>query len=201
MIMNEGTIPQASEVSQESGGKIVGITELLERAKLAGDADDRAPQTPQDTDDVVIPDDASALDDLLEPDPKPKKRGSSKIRIGGNPAAKSRVTVAQRKQVTEALELMQMMLGGALSFRDPHCGGAILKQAHEIAEKATPLICRNPAWVAWFTGSAGFLDVLGLIMAIQPVASAVWGHHVTGTIGREEGEHVSDYSQFTAPSL
>jgi hypothetical protein len=157
----------------------------------------------------AVPDDLSGLDDLLEPDPAPRRAAdgpaqgaAAKLkRIGGAPAAK--ITPKQKKEITDALELIQLIVGGAVQIRDRHCGTAIVDNAENASAKALPIICRNPAWVAWFTGSAGWLDVLGLIIALKPVMSTWWGHHVTHTIGDGKGEDddADDLSAFTAPAI
>jgi hypothetical protein len=81
------------------------------------------------------------------------------------------------------------------------CGGAILENAENVAEKAVPIICRNPAWLEWFTGSAGFLDVIGLAVALRPVLMTFWGHHVSRSIAHEEEGEPVDYSGYSAPSI
>lgn len=174
------------------------IAELLGRSKT-----DDAPDLPEDLRAPDYPppnvtDDESVTggSDLLAPDPKPKRDGR-KNRTTAAPAKKA--TVAQQRQIRDALDLMLTTIGGGIAFRDPHCGGALSDHATNIAEKAVPLIARNPAWVEWFCGSTGFLDVLGLLIALRPVGSTFWGHHVTHTVG--EGEAGVDLSAFTAPNL
>jgi hypothetical protein len=173
------------------------IAELLGRGKSATDSDL--------LEDLAVPDyppaddseDSAILDgDLLEPDPAPR-RDKKALKVGGALAKKA--TQAQKRQISDAVEFMLITLGGGLAMRDPHCGGAIADNASNIATRATPLIARNPAWVAWFCGSTGFLDVMGLLMALQPVAATIWGHHVTHTVSEEGGK--VDLSQFTAPDL
>lgn len=164
----------------------------------------RGPQGSDLPDDFDVPDypptdegdDAPGSGDLLAPDPKPRR---DKRRNYSGPAKKA--TAAEKRQINDAMKLMLLTLGGGIAFRDPHCGGAITSNAENIAEKAVPLIARNPAWVAWFCGSTGFLDVMGLLIALRPVAGTVWGHHVTHSIGDEQPGGADDLSVFTAPPL
>lgn len=158
------------------------------------------------------PTDASADDDFLaavdpdgpadpEPlaaDPKPAKRNAKAKPTGGSV---HKATAAEKRQIEDALNLIQLTIGGGLSFRDPHCGGAILDHHENVSRKAVPIIARNPTWVAWFCGSAGWLDVFALIMAFKPVAGAFWGHHVSKSIGGEGDGDGGDLSQFAAPDL
>lgn len=154
-------------------------------------------KTEQIQDDTPANEPAENPLDVLEPDPKPAKRNTK-----SRPAASSahKATAAERRQIKDALTLIQLTLGGGLQFRDPHCGGAILENAENIAEKAVPIIARNPRWVEWFCGSAGWLDVFGLLMALRPVVGTFWSHHVTGSLGGES-EDAADYSGFEAPDL
>lgn len=174
------------------------ISGLLERARLVEPAGDEPLS--------AIPDDASSLDgdglfdDQLPPDPKPGKTRRTRMRIPKTPSS-AKPTAAQKRQVADALVLLQTLVGGGVQLRDPVCGSTILAHAENVADKAVPIICRNPAWLEWFTGSTGFLDVLGLAVALTPVLKTVWGHHVTHSIGHEgEGEQV-DYSGYSAPVI
>ena len=173
----------------------MGIHDLIDRVRSGDEITD-------------IPDDLSGLDDAeglapeddsLPPDPKPGKRRARAPR----PAAALKATAAQKRQVEDALVLMQTLLGGGLALRDPICGGAITTSAEQVARSAVPIICRNPTWLAWFTGGTGFLDVVGLLIALRVPVATAWGHHVSHTIGHShEGEaEPVDYSAFTAPSI
>lgn len=167
------------------------ISDFLERARLVVSPEDEP---------IDVPDDVSGLldEDLLPPDPKPGKSRGRKTPKAGVPG---KATAAQKRQVADALVLIQTMIGGTLQMRDPVCGHAVLDHAENVADKAVPIICRNPAWLRWFTGSTGFLDILGLAVALKPVAATVWGHHMTHTLGDKAEEQGVDYSAYAAPSL
>lgn len=152
-----------------------------------------APDVPEDE---QVPDPAPVLD-VLEPDPKPAKRNG---RSKSSAASAHKATVAEKRQIKDALYLMQITLGGGLQLRDPHCGAAVVEHAENIADKAVPIIARNPRWVEWFCGSAGWLDVFGLLMAVRPVVGTIWGHHVNHSVGGDD-DPAGDYSQFEAPDL
>jgi hypothetical protein len=172
----------------------MGISDLLDRARLV--------MMPDEESLPPVPDDASSLledEDVLPPDPKPGKPRRAKSTRAG---AWGKATAAQKRQVADALFLIQSIIGGGLQLRDPVCGGAILENAQNVADKAVPIICRNPAWLRWFTESTGFLDVIALLVALQPVGATIWRHHVTHTVSHEEGgESAVDYSAYAVPSL
>lgn len=173
------------------------MNSLLARGRLVGD-DDADPDMAAGAD--AVPDDISSLDDLLEPDPRPAKRTGR-----ARPGSTKKATAGEKRAIQDSLTMLMGILGGAVSFRDPYCGGALSEQTDDIAAKLVPIIARNPAWVAWFAGSTGFLDVLGLLVALRPVAATVIGHHVTHTIGDDAegggGGEPGDLSAFTAPTL
>lgn len=157
---------------------------------------------------VDIPDDASSLidelpaDDILPPDPKPGKKRASSRRTSAGPAKKA--TAAEKRSVEDALNLVLGMAGGGIALRDPVCGGTLLKQQSDIVESATKIICRNPAWLAWFVGGTGWLDALALFGALLPVGVTAYKHHVAHSIGQEGGPHVDHanaYAAYSAPSL
>lgn len=135
-------------------------------------------------------------------DPKPGRRPSKPARAA---AAASRVTAAQKKAVADALAMMITLPAGVISMRDPVCGDAALEHCDNIVKKLTPIVCRNPSMVEWFTTGAGYLDWLGLASALAPLVMTVWSHHVTRP-QEQEGDHAHpagapDFSHYTAPSL
>lgn len=137
-----------------------------------------------------------------EEDPKPSRRSSGK-RSGSSAGAKA--TAAQKRAVADALEMMITLPAGMVAMRDPVCGGAALEHCDNIVKKLTPIVCRNPAMVEWFTTGAGYLDWFGLASALGPLVMTVWSHHVTRP-QEQEGTHAHpagepDFSHYTAPSL
>lgn len=178
------------------------ISGLLERAKTGGT---EVPDDPRElSDDGLV--DLGVLnevldDDLLEPDPKPGPAQKAKGIKPPKAPLPSKATAAQKRQVQDMLELALKFMGAGVSLRDGHCGGAINEQSQAIAKACVPLVARNPQVLAWFVGGTGFMDWLGLLMALQPVVGTVWGHHITHTVGGEDEEDGVDYSAFTAPSF
>jgi hypothetical protein len=164
-------------------------------SKLSGAGDDA-----DSGDDLrfSVPDDASSLEggdtgDSLTPDPKPSRRKSAR-KI---PVSTGKPTVAQKKQVRDALLLLMTPATGFWAMRDQHCGGAAFEQREAIVDAMVPIICRNANMLRWFTAAdAPWLDYLALLTALQPVGMSVWQHHVKHTIG--EGGEPADYSAYTA---
>lgn len=146
----------------------------------------------------------------VAPDPKPARRSQKPPKR--EPAQKAPAAV--RREVRDSLTMMITMPAGIWAFRDPHCGGALLEHADNIAARLTPIVCRNPALLAWFTESSSYMDWFALFTALAPVAKAVWDHHVIGPRPRGEvaddaGAEYSaaaqspapDFSQFAAPAF
>lgn len=150
-----------------------------------------------------VPDDLSELDegaDKLTPDLKPKRAKAPKISAA---AVRGRASVAQKKAVHDALTLVLTLPAGAWAMRDPHCGGKAMEQREAVISALVPIICRNPTMLQWFTaGDGGWMDWAALIVALQPVASATWNHHVRkidpDELNPPAGGGGLDLSQFTA---
>ena len=177
------------------------ITDLIERQSPAKINDQRS-----DTLDDDSLDNSDGLlgepDDLLDPDPRPARRS-----VKARPPQSTKITVGQRRGIEDALRLMIMMPGGVLAMRDPHCGDPLVANAEAIAKAAAPIICRNPRMLAWFLGdNAQWMEWYALFVAVSPVATAVWQHHLApGRHREDQGGEVSDaqpdYSIFSAPSF
>lgn len=163
-------------------------------------------------DETDVPDDLSELTgapgdpvpaeaDQLAPDPQPSRRGSGK---GRRTRAAGTTSKGERDQVRDALTMLYSLPAWGVRLKDPHCGGALLDERDAIIKTLVPIVCRNPAMVAFLTGvDAPWMDYLALAQALSPVASTVWSHHVTHTIGAqpaEEGVSGGDFSAYAAPN-
>lgn len=138
------------------------------------------------------------LTDLLEPDPKPVRIKTQAAPVRPRKAP----TKAVQQEVADALTMLITLPAGMLSLRDPICGGAILENVEPVVARLVPIICRNPAMLGWFTGGSGYLDFMALAAALAPIASTVWSHHVTKSIGHDHDEYEqSDFSNYAAPTF
>lgn len=73
--------------------------------------------------------------------------------------------------------------------RDPWCGGAFVQQLPETRAAFTDLVCESPDMVAWFTGvGGGFMKWLNVLVALQPVGTMMYAHHIAHAVGQED-EH------------
>lgn len=164
-------------------------------------ADEHAPETPG-------PDPQPGADaphtetDELPADPAPSRRSRKGRRTAARSATRVKATRGEENQVRDALTMLYTLPAWGLQMRDPHCGGALMAQRDDIIKALTPIVCRNPAMLAWFTAAnAPWMDVLALLQALLPVGQAVWGHHVTHTAGGDEqagGGGLVDLSRYTA---
>lgn len=170
------------------------IADALERLKSGFTVSEGEKETPA----VEVPDDLSSLDDVLEPDPTPRRREKS---AKARPPV-TRVTAPQKRAIRDQLVFMLTMPAAGLAMRDEHCGGALLAQAEPIADALVPIICRNASMLAWFLGDAApWMDWLALAMALQPVGASFWAHHIAKTVDEEENEDGSQADQFRAPAF
>lgn len=105
---------------------------------------------------------------------------------------------ALRKDIAAKVGFPLMIAGQMWQSRDPFCGSVFNDSRDGIAEAATDLIMDSPDLIAWFTGPAsGFMKYFRLAMALQPVVSAVFAHHVAHTV-REEYAAPADLSGLAA---
>lgn len=103
----------------------------------------------------------------------------------GKPA-KDKTPVKVTKAVIGDIEgKLTLLLSGPVAFwqmADPICGQAAADNLDNMVRKAVPLIIQSPDAVRWFTKGTQFLLWLDLIWAMQPVAQAVYAHHVAATV-------------------
>jgi len=88
------------------------------------------------------------------------------------------------------IRFVLMPAGRAWASRDPLCGGTFARQEPEISDALAEIVCDSPDLLRWFTGPAGgFMKYFRLLMALEPVALTLWGHHVAhGQVVLAEGE-------------
>ncbi len=154
---------------------------------------------------VDVSDDGDGLDALLsvvptpaepefEADPEPEWEEPSlgkrlikdafRPRHGKDkPKPEVKVTAALRKDVQAKTALLLGMGATAWSSRDPHCGTAAMESVPDVSAALADIFCDSPDIVRWFSAGSGYMKWLNLAAALQPVASAVWGHHIARTEG------------------
>lgn len=141
--------------------------------------------------------------DLLPKDPKPA-RASEDPKVAKEAISRAmpqKATRAQQKEIRDALVMMITLPAATLAFKDPICGSAILDHADNVADKLVPIVCRNPALMRWFTSGSGYMDYFALAMAVSPIVKTVYGHHVSHSIGHENLNRASDFTDYRAPEF
>lgn len=69
---------------------------------------------------------------------------------------------------------------------DPLCGNAFADNLDNIVARAVPILAQSAQVVGWFTKGTTFLLWFELVLALRPVADAVYAHHVSGTVMLDE---------------
>ena len=138
---------------------------------------------PRDPD---IPASGAAGDEPDEPPAHASKARRKAARAAGREpraAAKIRVTVSVRADITAKIA-MPLEIGGQIwRARDPLCGTVFLEQRAPIAEALADIVCDSPDLVAFFTGPGGaFMRYLNLAAALWPVLEVLAAHHVWHTV-------------------
>jgi hypothetical protein len=104
--------------------------------------------------------------------PPPPKRGAPR------PAAVPTITKAMEKEVREEIQALLTMASLMWSIPDPECAGVLHEQSRQIAESLTALLRRNPRLLASLRAAGWMGDWVQLAMAVGPVASAIYRHHM-----------------------
>jgi hypothetical protein len=102
----------------------------------------------------------------------------------------ARVTATVRRDIEAKVGIALEVPGRIWEARDPWCGGAFVAQLPATRAAFTDLVCESPDMVAWFTGvGGGFMKWLNLLVALQPVGTMMYAHHVAHAIGGEADQH------------
>ena len=121
----------------------------------------------------------------------PGWRGPSR---GKQPTAAPRrpatVTKALTGEMEARLALLLSIPASTWALLDPVCGGAAADNLDNIVRKSVPLMIQSPQLVAWFTKGQTFLLWVDLAIALQPVAQAVYAHHIAGSVMAVDGQVV-----------
>jgi hypothetical protein len=114
------------------------------------------------------------------------------------------VTRAVQRDIAGKTAFWMLILADTWALADPYCARALGEAVPNIARKAAPLLCQSPQLVEWFSRASGFMQVTELLMAMKPVAVAIFAHHVTrsvqtkGADGARQAEQKADWSAYTA---
>jgi hypothetical protein len=152
----------------------------------------------------MVSDSHSDFDSELDPelilpsDPAPKRGGAGrKGRAGGEPP---KVTAAVRKEARETIEALVELPVELWRQRDPTCANVAAEQSEAIVDAFLNLVVKRPAWLAALTDLGASGDWLRMVKALYPVVVIMMAHHVTRTVGQDEGAG-DDLTGYAAPRL
>lgn len=129
----------------------------------------------------------------LTPDPAPVPRKGSEPLM---PKVYAKITPALKKRISGELEVYIELMAMPIVMRDPVCGGAIHEQARPMADAIAQILSRHPEIASKFLATGMIGDWLKLLAAVQPVAAAIWSHHITSTPEQEPGGDGFDLNNF-----
>jgi hypothetical protein len=133
-------------------------------------------------------------EEALEPDPPANRSG----RPAARPAV--RVTAKVRQEISELLDLMVDAPLELWEIRDPHCGGRAVQQSQKIKDALLKIICKRPTWVAAMTDAGNSADWFQLAMALAPIGTAFYAHHVAHSVATDKGGLDLDAYQAPRPA-
>lgn len=130
--------------------------------------------------------------DNVGADPDPSDSG---------PRTHSRRGISARiqKEIQETVEAYLGILATGFAFKDPICGPVALDIVPNVAEKAVPLLARNPKIVSYLTKGNNFKEVMDFALAVLPLIQVVYAHHMSHTISvGPDQEPVNNYNEYVA---
>lgn len=95
-----------------------------------------------------------------------------------------KITASVRRDIEGKLAFMFGMTGNLWQMVDPVCGTALMQNSPNICKALVPIMCQSQAVVAWFQKASNFSMYLNLIMAVFPVLSVIYAHHLSHSIGQ-----------------
>jgi hypothetical protein len=131
----------------------------------------------------------------VEQDPAP---GAAPPRPRGavfKPATAGAITPALRKRIAGEIEAYIEMAAIPIVMRDEVCGGAIHAQAKPMADAIANILSRYPDLAHKFLATGVLGDWLKLVLAIKPIAEAIYQHHIVKPVDEEAVPDVS-YDEF-----
>jgi hypothetical protein len=164
-----------------------------------------AAHLPGEAADVSAPGEAPEL--AADPEPA-RARGGKAAR--GRAAKAAKVSDAVRKDIRGKTALALSMAAASFSVRDPVCGPVAVEIVPDTADALADIFCESPDLVAWFTATGGgYMLWIKLAVAVQPLLTVAWRHHIARSAGTEgggpggwDGETVPpDMSHYHAPAL
>lgn len=158
-------LPEGSTREYKRGHKV--------RADNPGIGFDDATDNDEPTPEVFTIEDAARL---TPNDPEPKDRPEDK------PKATLKITAALKRDVEGKLAFAMGLGGQVWIMADPVCGSVFMEQTPEIAKRLTPIVCQSPDVVKWLTKSGNYVMWLELFMAMWPVLTMVFAHHIAKTV-------------------
>jgi hypothetical protein len=102
----------------------------------------------------------------------------------------ARVNAGVRRDIEAKVGILLEVPARVWEARDPWCGGTFVAQLPATRAAFTDLVCESPDMVAWFTGvGGGFMKLLNLLVALQPVGTMMYAHHIAHAVGQDEAGH------------
>jgi hypothetical protein len=104
-----------------------------------------------------------------------------------------KITASVKRDIEGKLAFMMGMSANLWQMVDPTCGTALLQNTPNICKALVPIMCQSQDVVRWFQKAGNFSMYLNLVMAVFPVLSTIYAHHLSRTIGHG-GQSVNGHS-------
>lgn len=125
----------------------------------------------------------------LDADPTPDKDKPSRRQKAESKRGPGRPpNTSIRKQIVDEVNAMILLIGVPVSMRDPHCGGALVQQANDIAEALADIAMKNDALRRILLSGGDAMMYFKLATALMPVGVTVYQHHFVKAESESEGQ-------------
>jgi hypothetical protein len=164
------------------GGRPIGTPKLAQQTFKLGES---APTLPDDNNDnwwEINEDGSYSLYDaaaIVENDPDP---WGPETPTNKQPF-EIKITAGVRRDMEGKLAFMMGMTANMWQMVDPTCGTALANQTPSIAKALVPIMCQSQDVVRWFQKASNFSMYVNLLMAVFPLLSTVYAHHLSKTKG------------------
>ena len=150
---------------------------------------------------AAAPDDMGPFErDVAGDDPPPAYATRPAPKAPKAPPPK--VTAKTKAEMSAACGLVGMIILPPLTRKDPYCGAALTDNLQPVVDAVVPILCRSERVVRLFTDEGSdWLLYVKLGVALTPVATAVFQHHILKTVEIQQDKDTGDlYAVSTAPA-
>lgn len=153
--------------------------------------------------DESIPEHWTQAAESVTPDPEPPDSVDDAWNAPKGEGVIFTVTKTVQLDVQGKLAFFLGMGASTWEMMDPICGKVAADRADLLAKKLTPLVCKSPGMVEFFTAKGGgYMEWIDAFIALWPILECVYAHHLSKSRGQMappvDATMPPDYSEYPA---